>query len=161
MQSVAIVGGGISGLSAAYFLEKRAREAGAELSIQLIESRPRLGGVIVTERSGGFVLEGGPDSFFTQKPAAIELCRALGLADQLIPSNDHRRKTYVLQQGNLEELPEGMFFLVPAKVLPVFRSRLLSVTGKLLTSSQSAKRRIGRVRTPASSGEFRILCRAR
>lgn len=131
MQSVAIVGGGISGLSAAYFLEKRAREAGAELSIQLIESRPRLGGVIVTERSGGFVLEGGPDSFFTQKPAAIELCRALGLADQLIPSNDHRRKTYVLQQGKLEELPEGMFFLVPTKVLPVFRSRLLSVTGKL------------------------------
>ena len=131
MQSVVIVGGGISGLSAAYFLEKCATEAGLDISIRLLESRPRLGGVIVTERSGGFVAEGGPDAFFTQKPAAIELCRALGLADRLIPSNDRRRKTYVLQQGKLQELPEGMFFLVPTKVLPVFRSKLLSVPGKL------------------------------
>ncbi len=69
------MGGGISGLSAAYFLEKRAAEAGLDISIDLIECRERLGGVIVSERSEGFLVEGGPDSFLTQKPAAIDLCR--------------------------------------------------------------------------------------
>ena len=102
MQQVVIVGGGISGLSAAYFLEKHAGQAGGgmDLSIHLMERRDRMGGVILTERPDGFVLEGGPDSFLTQKPAALELCRALGLADQVIPSNDHQRKTYILQREN-------------------------------------------------------------
>ena len=71
MPQVVIIGGGISGLSAAYFLEQRARQAGLALSIQLLEQQERLGGVILTERASGFLLEGGPDSFLSVKPAAI------------------------------------------------------------------------------------------
>jgi oxygen-dependent protoporphyrinogen oxidase len=132
LQQVVIVGGGISGLSAAYFLEKHAaEEGGKDLSIHLMERRDRLGGVILTERTDGFLLEGGPDCFLTQKPAALELCRALGLADQLIPSNDDQRKTYILQSGKLKELPDGLMFLLPTKVWPVLRSDLFSLPGKI------------------------------
>ena len=128
---IVIIGGGISGLAAAYSLEKLAAQAGFDLSIDLMESRDRLGGVILTERCGDFLLEGGPDSFLSLKPAAIELCREIGLSDQLIPSNDARRKTYVLEQGRLRELPEGLMFVVPTRVWPVFRSDLLSLWGKM------------------------------
>jgi len=131
LQQAIIVGGGISGLSAAYFLEKYAVEAGLDISIHLMESRARLGGVIVSERLDGFLLEGGPDSFLTQKKAAIELCRELGLEDQLIPSNDDRRKTYILQAGQLKEIPDGLMLMVPTKVWPVFRSNLFSLSGKM------------------------------
>jgi len=128
---IVIIGGGISGLAAAYFLEKMAGATGVKCSIDLMESRDRLGGVILTERCGDFLLEGGPDSFLSLKPAAIELCRELGLSDQLIPSNDDRRKTYVLEHGRLRELPEGLMFVVPTRVWPVFRSDLLSLSGKM------------------------------
>ena len=128
---MAIVGGGISGLAAAYFLEKRAAEAGMEIAIDLIESRERLGGVIVSERAEGFLAEGGPDSFLAQKPAAIDLCRALGIAGELIPSNDGQRKTYILQNGRLKALPDGLMFLLPTKVIPILQSELFSPAGKL------------------------------
>ena len=131
MPQVVIIGGGISGLSAAYFLEQRARLAGLTLSIQLLEQQERLGGVILTERASGFLLEGGPDSFLSVKPAAIELCRELGLSENLIASNDHQRKTYIWHTGKLKQLPDGMMFVVPAKVWPIFRSDLLSLSGKL------------------------------
>jgi protoporphyrinogen/coproporphyrinogen III oxidase len=130
LQQVAIVGGGITGLAAAYFLEKHASAAGLDLAIDLIDVRERLGGVIASDRSNGFLVEGGPDSFLTQKTAAIDLCRALGLSDQLIPSNDRQRKTYILHGGQLKELPDGLMFLLPTKVGPILRSDLFSISGK-------------------------------
>ncbi|MGH9784447.1 MAG: protoporphyrinogen oxidase [Terriglobia bacterium] len=131
MHRVVIIGGGISGLSAAHFLEKSAAQAGVEIQIDLLEAQDRLGGVIRTERVGDCLLEGGPDSFLSLKPAALDLCRELGLADQLVPSNDDRRKTYVLRDGKLCELPEGLMFVVPSRVWPLFRSDLFSLGGKL------------------------------
>lgn len=131
MLPVAIVGGGISGLAAAYFLEKSAAESGLDLAIHLMESRDRLGGVILTERADGFLLEGGPDSFLSLKPAAIELANELGLSGDLVPSNDHRRRTYVYYGGKLRELPEGLMFVVPSRVGPLFRTDLFSLFGKL------------------------------
>src|SRR5690349_5568292 len=95
-----IVGAGISGLSAAYYLAKGG--AGSTL----IESRPRLGGVIQTESVEGCTIEAGPDSFLSVKPAAMDLIRELGLADQVIGSNDHLRKTYVRKGGRLLPLPD-------------------------------------------------------
>ena len=88
----AIIGGGIAGLAAAFELEK-ARAAGARLEYTLFESRDRLGGSLASEIVVGAVLERGPDSFLSEKPAAAELCRELGLAGELIPSNDAARKT--------------------------------------------------------------------
>ena len=128
---VAIIGGGISGLSSAYFLEKEAAQAGVEIAIDLFEARNRLGGVIVTEQRGEFLVEGGPESFLAVKPAAADLCRELGLGDQLLPSNDALRKTFVLQNGRLRELPEGLMFVVPSRIWPLFASDLLSWKAKL------------------------------
>ena len=93
MKRIAIVGGGISGLSAAYYLSKAGHDC------TLIESPARLGGVIRSEQVEGCVVEAGPDSFLAQKPWALELIRELGLEDQVIGSQDHLRRTYVLRRG--------------------------------------------------------------
>src|ERR1041385_9425100 len=91
MKRIAIIGGGIAGLSAAFFLEK-ARRGGAELEWTLFEKSGRLGGVIQTERREGFVIEAGPGSFLSAKPDGARLCHDLGIGDQLIRSNDADRK---------------------------------------------------------------------
>ncbi|HWS18331.1 MAG TPA: FAD-dependent oxidoreductase, partial [Candidatus Elarobacter sp.] len=100
MKRIAIIGGGIAGLTAAFYLEK-ARRAGADLQWVLFEKSDRLGGVIQTERHDGFVIEAGPDSFLSVKLDASQLCQELGIGDQLITSNDATRKTYILVKGKL------------------------------------------------------------
>lgn len=117
---VAIIGGGISGLSTAYYL------AQAGIPSTLIEARPRLGGVIQTEQVEGCVVEAGPDSFLSVKPAAMELIRELGLAGDVIGSNDHLRKTYVWKGGRLMPLPDGLMMMVPTRILPMITTPLLS-----------------------------------
>lgn len=122
---VAIVGGGISGLSSAYYLAK------AGIAPVLIEARPRLGGVIHTERIAGCVVEAGPDSFLSVKPAAMELIRELGLADDVIGSNDHLRKTYVWKNGRLVALPDGLMMMIPTRVLPMVTTPLVGWRTKI------------------------------
>lgn len=130
MKRIAIIGGGVSGLAAAYALEKQ-RKKGAELEYVLFEASPRFGGVIQTEHVEDFVIEAGPDSFLTERPWAAELCREVGLGDQLISSNDAERKTYILLKGRLVPLPEGLMFMVPANLSAAFLSPLFSWTTKL------------------------------
>jgi len=130
MKRIAVIGGGISGLSAAFSLEQN-RRAGAPIQYVLYESSPRLGGVLLTERVDGFVIEAGPDSFLTEKQYAADLCRRVGLADQLITSNDAERKTYILVKGKLVAIPEGLMFMVPTKILPTVFSPLFSLGTKL------------------------------
>jgi protoporphyrinogen/coproporphyrinogen III oxidase len=130
MTRFAIVGGGISGLSAAYALQER-RRGGADLEYVLYESSSRLGGVLRTEYINGCVVEAGPDSFVTEKPWAADLARSLDLGDQLIGSNDAHRKTYILTRGRLVEMPDGLMFLVPTKILPTGLSPLFSWKTKL------------------------------
>jgi protoporphyrinogen/coproporphyrinogen III oxidase len=130
MKRIAIVGGGISGLSAAYALEKH-RLAGASLEYILFEASPRFGGVLVTERVDGCLVEAGPDSFLTEKPWASDLCREVGLGDQLIGSNDADRKTYILVNGRLVLIPDGLMFMVPTKIAPTVLSPLFSIGTKL------------------------------
>jgi protoporphyrinogen/coproporphyrinogen III oxidase len=127
---IAIIGGGIAGLAAAYELEK-ARTAGAAVDYTLFEERPRLGGSLASEIVGGAVLERGPDSFLTEKPAAAELSRELGLGGELIPSNDAARKTYIVTRNRLVALPDGLMFLVPTKLMPTAMTRLFSVRTKM------------------------------
>jgi oxygen-dependent protoporphyrinogen oxidase len=125
MKRIAIIGGGISGLSAAFALEQP-KKAGAPLEYVLFESSARFGGVVHTESIDGCVVEAGPDSFLTEKPWAADLCRELGLGDQLIGSNDAERKTYILLKGRLVPLPDGLQFMVPTRLTAAFFSPLFS-----------------------------------
>jgi oxygen-dependent protoporphyrinogen oxidase len=130
MKRIAILGGGISGLAAAFALEEQRRN-GAVLDYVLYESSAHLGGVLRTEHIDGCVVEAGPDSFLTEKPWAADLCRAVGLGDQLIGSNDAERKTYVLVRGRLVVIPDGLIFMIPTKILPTLLSPLFSWKTKL------------------------------
>ncbi|HET9165197.1 MAG TPA: protoporphyrinogen oxidase, partial [Candidatus Angelobacter sp.] len=135
MKRIAIIGGGIAGLSAAFYLEK-ARRAGADLQWALFEKSDRLGGVIQTERRDGFVIEAGPDSFLSIKPDASRLCQELGLGDQLISSNDASRKTYILVKGSLVPIPHGLEFMVPTRIWPMATTPLFSFSTKLRMAAE-------------------------
>ena len=130
MKRVAIVGGGIAGLSAAYYLEK-ARRNGANLEWTLFEKSGRLGGVLRTEYRDGYIIEAGPDSFLTEKPDASRLCHDLGLGAELIHSNDAERKTYILVKGRLVLIPDGLQFMVPTRLWPMITTPLFSPGAKL------------------------------
>jgi oxygen-dependent protoporphyrinogen oxidase len=117
---VVVVGGGISGLSAAYDLTA----TGADCTI--LEKQARVGGVIETRVTDGCTLECGPDSFLAAKPAALTLIKELGLEADVIGSNDHQRTTYILKHGALVALPEGVMMIVPTRVMPMVKSPLLS-----------------------------------
>ena len=121
---VAIVGAGIAGLAAAFDLQG-ARPARSACS------RPaaRVGGVIATERLGDWVIDAGPDSLLVQKPAAVTLCRELGIADRLVPTLTPRT-AYVLRDGRLHAIAEGSFLGFPITVGALARSRLFSLAGK-------------------------------
>jgi protoporphyrinogen/coproporphyrinogen III oxidase len=129
MKRIAIVGGGISGLAAAFALEERRRD-GELLEYAVYESGPRFGGVLATEQVDGCLVEAGPDSFLTEKPWAADLCRRLGIEDQLIGSNDGDRKTYILVKGKLTPLPDGLMFMVPTRLAPALLSTLFSPATK-------------------------------
>jgi oxygen-dependent protoporphyrinogen oxidase len=122
---IAIIGGGISGLSAAYYLEQE-RAAGAPVEYTLFESGDRLGGVMFSDKIGDCVVEGGPDSFLTEKPWANQLCAELGIAHDLIGSNDAQRITYILVKGRLIPMPDGLMFMVPTKLIPTALTPLFS-----------------------------------
>jgi len=127
---IAIVGGGIAGLAAAFEIEK-ARTENPGIHYTLYESRPRLGGSLASEVVDGAVLEEGPDSFLTEKPAAADLCRELGLESELLPSNDAARKTCIVVHNRLVPLPDGLMFLVPTRLAATAFTPLFSVATKL------------------------------
>jgi hypothetical protein len=126
MKRVAIIGGGLSGLSAAYQL---ARDAQVEFT--LFEASARLGGIVETIRQNGFVIECGPDSWVTEKFWARELAVELGLASEIIPSNDRQRRTYLLQHDQLVPMPDGMRMMVPAQLDAITDSPLFSEQARL------------------------------
>jgi oxygen-dependent protoporphyrinogen oxidase len=135
MKRIAIIGGGISGLAAAYAIEEK-RRSGTPVEYVLFESKIRLGGVLVTERVDSCLVEAGPDSFLTEKPWAAELCTKLGLGDQLIGSNDAQRKTYILAKNKLVVMPDGLTFMVPTKIMPTVMSPLFSVKTKMRMAAE-------------------------
>jgi oxygen-dependent protoporphyrinogen oxidase len=135
---VLIIGGGISGLSAAYYLNR----AGTRPT--LIEKTTQLGGVIQTTVQQGCVLEAGPDSFLAAKTAAMDLIREVGLEHQVIGSNDHQRVVYILKRGKLVPLPDGMMMMVPTKLMPLAGTRLLSWGTKMRMGLEFLRRPNGR-----------------
>ena len=128
-RTVAVIGGGISGLSTAYALHEKAAAAGISIRCTVVDAAPDWGGKIVTHRVGDLVTEAGPDSFLSQKPAGLELCAKLGLTDQLINTNETSKRACVFSQGRLRELPEGLVVISPNQLGPFLRSGLLSWSG--------------------------------
>ena len=152
MKRVVIIGGGIAGLSAAYSLREHQKQ-GSAFEILILERKDRVGGNIRTEKVDGFIVEGGPDCFLSEKPWAMELCRRIGMEDRFLSTNDSKRKTFVLSGGKLHELPEGVILMVPTKILPLVTSTLISFPGKLRMAMEMF---IPRKKTPGdeSLGQF-------
>jgi oxygen-dependent protoporphyrinogen oxidase len=130
MNRIIVVGGGIAGLSAAYYAQKNIPDA----HITLIESASYWGGKITTDRvafdDGQFIIEGGPDTFLASKPWGVALCKELGLGERLHGTNPNKKNTYVLNKGRLLPLPEGLAMMIPSDVPSILRSRLISWFGK-------------------------------
>jgi oxygen-dependent protoporphyrinogen oxidase len=130
MKRLIIVGGGIAGLSAAYFALEKTKKIGEPIHLQLLDEKDRLGGCILTEKVDDFVIEGGPDCFLYEKPWALALCEKLGLGDRILNTNENR-KVFILSKGKLHELPEGFMLMVPTSFMPFLRSSLISWPGKI------------------------------
>ena len=128
---LAVVGGGVSGLAAGYFLKQKAAAAGIEIELRLFEKENRLGGTILTEARDGFVIEGGPDCFLSEKPWALALAKQLGMADRIQGTQEANKGTFILSAGRLHALPEGVYLMVPTMMWPLLFSSLLSWPGKL------------------------------
>ena len=126
-----IIGGGIAGLSAAYYATKQAKEQNIPLELTLLEADSRWGGKITTDRVDGFVIEGGPDTFLATKPWAMALCKELGLGERLHGTNPDQKNTYVLHKDELVSLPDGLAMMIPGKVMPMLTTRLLNPLQKL------------------------------
>src|SRR3989338_2066111 len=129
-KKIVIIGGGITGLATAYSLEERAEREGKSVAITLLEKKNQIGGNILTERVGDFLIEGGPDCFLSEKPWAIQLCERLGMGEGLLRTNDEYRKTYILFNGHLHELPEGVILMIPTQTFPLLKSNLISLSGE-------------------------------
>src|SRR2546425_12039498 len=123
MLDVAVVGAGITGLAAAFEVQKRG------LTVRVLEAAPRAGGVIRTDRIDDWRIDAGPDSLLVQKPAAVSLCRELGIADRLHPTLTPRT-SYVLRDGRLHRLVEGSFLGFPLSASALARSTLFTWQGK-------------------------------
>ncbi len=128
---VAVVGGGIAGLSAAWTLRRHAVASGRPVEVRLFEASSRLGGKVGTERRDGFLLEAGPDSFLTRKPQAVELARELGLGHRLIDTDPGRNRVWMVRHGKMTEIPPSMGHVLPCRLAPIWGSQLLSWRGKL------------------------------
>lgn len=126
---VAIVGGGIAGLAAAYQLARLSKDK--SIQVVLFESSARLGGILETVREGEFTIECGPDGWVTEKPWVKELAQELQLGEEVIPSNDAQRKTYVLTKDKLVAIPSEMRMMVPKNLEYVDSSELFSNSAKL------------------------------
>ena len=126
-RNVTVIGGGVSGLAAANHL----RRIAPEIKVRLLEAGPRLGGVIQTTKKDGFLIEGAADNFITTSPTAIQLCKDIGLGDELISTNPNERGAMVLSRGKLEKIPEGFVVMAPSRIWPLLATKILSPIGKL------------------------------
>jgi oxygen-dependent protoporphyrinogen oxidase len=126
---VAIIGGGITGLTTAYYLQKAIQEQGLPIEYTLLEATDRLGGNVQTDYTDGFVIELGPDSFLARKTSASRLAKEVGLEDQLV--RNHTGQAYILNNDQLYPIPGGAIMGIPTKLTPFITTPLFSPTGKL------------------------------
>lgn len=127
---VVVLGGGISGLSAAFYVQKFFLEKRLPVKITLVEQSPVLGGKINTIQQEGFIMETGPDSFLGRKPSIIELTRKLNLEEQLVGTNPQAKKTFILHKDQLHPIPPGLILGIPTEIAPFMKTKLLTYQGK-------------------------------
>ncbi|MHA7962631.1 protoporphyrinogen oxidase [Paenibacillus sp. CAU 1782] len=127
---IVIIGGGISGLSSAFYLQREAQRQNRRVKVTIVEEAPALGGKINTLKKDGFVIEKGPDSFLARKLPIIDLAKELGIEQQLTATNPAAGKTYILHQKKLHAMPPGLVLGVPTEIAPFVRSSLISWRGK-------------------------------
>lgn len=144
IRRVAVLGGGITGLSAAFYLQKLSAESGEMVEVTVIEGSNRLGGQVNTLRRDGYVIERGPDSFLARKLPMIELAKELGIAGELTGTNPEAKKTYISLNGNLHPMPEGLTLGIPTDVDKFLKTELVSDQGK--------KRALEELQIPPVSG---------
>lgn len=125
--SVAVIGGGITGLAAAH----RLRELAPDAKVELIEASERLGGVLLSERRDGFLIEHSADNFITNVPWGLDLCRRLGIEADLLPTRSTDRRALVVHRGKVYPVPESFVLLAPQKLWPIVTTPILSWRGKL------------------------------
>ncbi len=130
MKRIVIIGGGITGLAAAHRILEREQELREQVELTLLEARPQVGGIVQTEEREGFLLEGGPDSFLSEKPATLDLARRLGLKSHLIETNKSYRRSFIVRHGRLLPVPQGFHLIAPAQFWPFFASGIFSWPGK-------------------------------
>lgn len=153
MKHLAIIGGGITGLTAAFYVNKTIREQKLPLSVSLMESSERLGGKIKTERTNGFVIEQGPDSFLARKKSAAQLVKDVGLEEELV--RNRTGQSYVLNDGQLYEIPKGTSMGIPTTVSAFTSTDLFSPTAKLRTALDLVIPRSGRSDDPSVGNFFK------
>jgi oxygen-dependent protoporphyrinogen oxidase len=146
--SVIVIGGGISGLAAAYYLQR------SGFDVTLIEKESRVGGLLETRVVDGCRIEAGPDSFLAAKPAALDLIRDLGLESEVIASNDHQRRTYILRGGRLLPMPEGLVLMAPTDLGALESSDLISPEGRSRAAQEIHRRPPPAPLPDRSIGEF-------
>jgi oxygen-dependent protoporphyrinogen oxidase len=129
-RSIIVIGGGISGLSAAWRLQQISQKSGAPVDLQLLEGSSLIGGSLQSTARDGFLLEAGPDCFISEKPRGIGLCRELGLDGDLIGTRPEYRRSFILRDGRFHPVPEGFYLMGPSRYRPFLESRLLSWPGK-------------------------------
>ena len=136
MKRIIIIGGGVAGLGAAYKVA-RAGSEGHDVEFVLVEKDRRLGGKIQTEmvpdpsERGRFVVDGGPDCFLTEKPACHRIAKLAGIFDDELPTDDSRRRTWILSRGKLHQMPDGVMMFAPTKFVPFATTGLFSWPGKI------------------------------
>jgi len=128
---VVVAGAGVAGLACVHRLLALARERGLPLRLTVLEAASRPGGVIITDRVDGCVIEGGPDCFVSDKPWGLDLCRRAGLADEIVGTATSHRRSFVYMRGRLLPIPEGYQLLAPSRMLPFTMTPILSLRGKL------------------------------
>ena len=124
---IVVVGGGIAGLSAAH----RISELDPRAEIALLESSNRVGGILRTEVRDGYLIEQGADSFITTLPWAVDLCRRVGLQDELLRTDERLRRTFVVRQGRLKPVPAGFLLMSPTQLWPILTTPVLTWRGKV------------------------------